>query len=522
MNKRVMKKHLMRKHPRWPAALCVLVLGVAGVQALDVDVEELKTYGTGDIQFVNYSGVHEVVDTIEEILNIGRIMAESGDFYSTYFVIRALDPDDTERLGADIVGFSPDAGVDHIVNVRRILTGYLQGAFGYERADAELLSVFITYYNAVFRGRMDDIGSKYNQVVLDNVTAANLGLALHYREWPGRTRMLIPFTREAGEGTLGALSTTELTDKDVIDEMRKDPDKGLDVRKDMVDLKEREIDDKRTEVEGAQSDLDERTAEVEQREAEVQKDRAELEAQGDSTRVASKEREIEQREQEIEREREDIEDEQQDLEAQREQIAVKEREVESEREGIVRDERTMGEEDQTEADAATAAVRVLAQQLLFLASRGREEGGQLLLIDPTNRTTKAATDIAAIAGTDFHYFKDAVVVAAYESSSGASPAVLVLIDPATLEIIGRSSQPVFPGTYVHTQSGAIYAVTAAGGTYHLGRFGEGLELEAESVVDVDPSTYITIFGSEVYCSASGGEIFVLNASDLTDAGRVAR
>ena len=103
-------------------------------------------------------------------------------------------------------------------------------------------------------------------------------------------------------------------------------------------------------------------------------------------------------------------------------------------------------------------------------------------------------------------------------SDGA--AALVLIDPSSLTVSKRSSQAVYPATYIHTQSGAIYAVAATDGAYRVGKFGESLDLEAESAAEVDPSTYITIFGSEVYCSSPEGNILVLSAEDLSTIGEV--
>ncbi len=136
--------------------LCFMV-HLFGAGALDVDVDELKSVDR-EIVFINYEGKYTRIDTAEEIKAIGWILASTleqsgriGKFLLKYSIIRAVDPGEDEKYDADIISIDQEARVDHIDNVRRIIAGYLEGAYGYSPEDARMLAVFTTIYNAVFR-----------------------------------------------------------------------------------------------------------------------------------------------------------------------------------------------------------------------------------------------------------------------------------------------------------------------------------------------------------------------------------
>ena len=199
----------------------VALFAVCPAWSQTVDEGELKSVGEQDIVFESYTGPHSVFDTAEEIVGIGRALAlgirggaARADFFGLYSVIRAVDPAETSKLDADIIVLEPRAGVDHIRNLRRIIAGYVETAFGYSRADAELLAVFTTYYNAVYRGRTAELAERYSAAVMANLTAENAGLALSYRDWPGKTRLLVPLSRggvlPAGSPALGAAAVDRM------------------------------------------------------------------------------------------------------------------------------------------------------------------------------------------------------------------------------------------------------------------------------------------------------------------------
>ncbi|MFW5738269.1 MAG: P83/100 family protein, partial [Spirochaetota bacterium] len=111
-------------------ALLLLVSTVAF--SIDVDEEELQELGTRDIDFINYTGPYERIDTVEEITGIGRRLGESieleagfSDFTlnDKYRVVHAVDSSVDDGLDADIIFPLSTAQVGHINNLRRIISG---------------------------------------------------------------------------------------------------------------------------------------------------------------------------------------------------------------------------------------------------------------------------------------------------------------------------------------------------------------------------------------------------------------
>jgi hypothetical protein len=484
--------------------------GNAGAQ--QVAEEELKS-ADREIEFINYTGPYDRIDTAEEIKAIGYVLAGSlkqdgrtGRFLTKYSILRAMDPKEKGKFDADILSIDPDARVDHIDNVRRILAGYLEGAFRYAPEDARLLARFATVYNAVYRGNLEYFGSKYKTVVMSHLTSQNAGISTRYNEWPGATRLLVPLTAEAAEGKLSSLSTTELTEKKVVEEMRKQPDMGLEERKDMVELKEREIEEKQAEAQAEGKRLEESKAELAQKEAEVATaagpgEKAELEKE-----VAAKREEVKQEEAAV---------------AEKEAaVAAKEAEVAKERAEIISDERSR---EAKGGEARAAAAVSLADQLYYLKVRPREASGSisgsLSILDPGPPTVKATSPVAYIRGRAFYFFKEAILVVAQEGSPNA-PARLMLLDPLSLQPVKRSSEELYAESFVLIQGGSIYAVVKSGREYRLARFDDNLVQAARSASAVDKDSSLSLFADRVYVNSASREILALDARDLSQKAQV--
>ena len=56
------------------SVLMISILMVAGLTALEVDEPELRVTGSETIEFINYTGPHKVIDSLEAIKKIGSDM----------------------------------------------------------------------------------------------------------------------------------------------------------------------------------------------------------------------------------------------------------------------------------------------------------------------------------------------------------------------------------------------------------------------------------------------------------------
>ena len=492
------------------AILSILVFfSVLGLFAQDVAEQELRSVDR-EIVFINYEGPYDRIDTADEIKGLGWYLAnvmgqnrERASFLLKYSVIRAIDPEEQGKFDADIFSVDRDAKVDHIDNVRRILAGYLEGAFDYSAEDARTLARFVTIYNAVYRGQLEYFSDRYKARVLSYLSRENAGISTKYFEWPGATRMLIPLTAEAAKGVLGSLSTTELTEEKVIEEMREQEDMGLEDRKDMVELKEREVeeqmdqlDEQKAELEEAKDELAESRERLEQARTEEERERAEAEA-------AEREREVREREAEVA-----------ETEA---AIAAKEEEIAEEREQIISDERSQDRRPQA------AGAFTFSDQLYYLKVRPRAADGSITgtlhILDPVASEVQTSSPVSHIRGRTFYFFKSSILVVGHESSAG-SPARLMLLEPLTLKETTRSWEEIYPESCVLLQASSIYAVLQSGGRHYLGRFDETLQLISRSEEAVDKDSAFFLFGDKIYINSASRDILVLNRDDLSGGGLI--
>jgi hypothetical protein len=494
-----------------------LILGLwvaCRLAAQQVAEEELKSVDR-EVVFVNYEGPQQRIDTAEEIKGLGWYLASAlkeggrrASFLLKYSVIRAVDPEETGRFDADILSIDADAKVDHIDNVRRILAGYLEGAFGYSAEDAHTLAVFATVYNAVYRGRLDYLGGKYKRVVMSYLSAQNAGLSTKYYEWPGASRILIPLTTEAATGRLSSLSTSELSEKAVVEEMRKAPDMGLEDRKDMVELKEREVEEKQQEVEESKQELAQARQELAETKEQLAAARAPEQKSALQAELTAKEQEVKRAEQEVA--------------AKEQEVRGKEAEIAEERKQIISDEISRAQAEGERPGTAPGSF-VFSDQLYYLRVRERESSGSISgtvsILDPVLGSVKVTSPVGYVRGRAFYFFQDAILVVGHESGP-SSPARLMLLDPLSLVEAKRSAEEVYRDSYVLLQAGSIYAVVRRGSEHRLGRFDTQLTLTALSDLAVDADSSIALFGDRIYLNSASRQVVTLNRSTLVQEGTV--
>ena len=182
------------KLSRFMAAFAALSLtAMFSAAALGVDENEIRVTGdVGTIQFENYTGPHTVIETADAITEIGRglgrqvsrSVTKEGSFNlnGKYSIIHAIDENEKGKFDADILILNPNASVDHIKNLRRIIAGYLQAAYGYNSSDATTIATFVTVYNAVYRQKLDVFQDRYKTVVTKNLTKEKCGLSTKWNE----------------------------------------------------------------------------------------------------------------------------------------------------------------------------------------------------------------------------------------------------------------------------------------------------------------------------------------------------
>jgi len=101
-----------------------------------------------------------------------------------------------KHAGADVLYIGKYAKVDTFKNLIRVVSGYIEKAYGIPMEQADSIAKKVCYWNTnhyndeayfrtVFEVRIREVFSNRTSVI---------GLAKSYKNWPGKTRIVIPFT----------------------------------------------------------------------------------------------------------------------------------------------------------------------------------------------------------------------------------------------------------------------------------------------------------------------------------------
>lgn len=492
--------------------------------AQKINEPELKSVGNEQIEFINYSGPHKVIDSAQSIIEIGAGMGRTISLSTPsttgnrnkYYVIHAVDQTQPDKMNADILFLGKDASVDHIKNLRRIISGYLSAAYGYSQKDADTLAVFITVYNAVYRGKYDVFQSKYKDVVIKNLSN-NCGLSINYQEWPGKSEIVIPLF-DVTEGGLSTVDTSVISDSKVIDSMKEDDDKNIDPRKDMVDIKEREADQASEKAQDAQKQAVEAQKEAddakqEADEAQKAADEAKQEAlenpddKDAQDKADQAQKEADQKKQEAEEAQKEADEAKQEA-ADKQAIADKKQtEAQNERKDIANDQKDIQQKeiDNSKTDSEYGMIIVNEKTLLSRLVKFNTENGDIVKKSPVtvirNRTVyhDSSNQFIAVAG----------------ENTGNGAIKLVLLDEENMEITRESNETLAAESVLVQDGNNYYCVIDDNGKYVVAKFDSTLRLLIKSPVAVKPTTPITIVSTGVVVTDANGKLRLLANKDLT-------
>jgi len=508
-----------------------ILTGITVTIHAQVDRDELQNLPP--VVFINFEGPHARIDTREQIRQLGFVLGqqvadrESGiapvlagmsaeerrqysymyqaGALSRYFVIHSVSAPENGKLDADIFGLGVDAGVDHIRNLRTIIQGYLQAAYEYSESDARLLAEYITVYNAVYRGNWDYFLSRYKTPVINNLVRDRAGLSIRYDEWPGRTLMLIPL----GHGGLSAIDTSVITDRRVIEELRKEEDQGVPQRQEMVNLMEREAEraEQRAQIERETARQEERQVAQERMETAQERQRVQEDQQAGiitQEEAAIAEEDLDRREQDLDRREEIIEERLE--EAQRLEDFAERRmdEAMQQREEIARDQQA-------------AIVQETIEGILGITiERDNPSMGRLILFNPETggeirRSPLDTVHVRTVA------FTGGKILAVAGENVGNGAVRLIEINQINLVMARQGEDDIKPGSLLWVNGQDLYAITIDLETEEcfLGRFNSDLVLQAKSSEKVHPEAGVSIQQGHLLTQRDNGSPLILNPVDLT-------
>ncbi|BDU62590.1 hypothetical protein BOFE_01300 [Candidatus Borrelia fainii] len=234
-----------------------IFLNIFTFYSREVDKKKLKDFINMDLEFVNYRGPYDSTDTYQQIVGIGEFLARNlinnkSNYYNKYYVNRYIDSED-EKNSSDVFIIGERASLDSILNLRKILIGYLMEGFGYNKESAELLAKAITIYNATYRGDLEYYSDSYIQPALKGLSNHNIGLSRVYSQWAGKTHIFIPLKRNILSGNIESDVDLDkiVTEKVVISLLSENEEVGTDFARDITDVQDeiRDVDQKKIDIE---------------------------------------------------------------------------------------------------------------------------------------------------------------------------------------------------------------------------------------------------------------------------------
>jgi hypothetical protein len=494
--------------------LSIVLLGVAGIGYAQIDQGELER-NLAPVSFTNYEGPHARIETREQIrqigVGLGRAVKAGSARTGTnnrYFVIHSVSDPEGNKLDADIFGLGSGTGVDHVRNLRTIIQGYLQEAYDYSERDAALLAEYITIYNAVYRGKWDYFTERYKTPVIRNLNREHAGLSTRYDEWPGRTLMVIPL----GIGGLSSIDTSTISDDRVVEEMRREDDRSIEQRRDMVELKEREADAAEQKASTQRETIKEEEKAIAGERAQVDNERQQIAEDKAAGTVTSQE--AAQREAEADKKSEDLDKRESELVLQREEAAKQEQFAEQKTEEAQRDRESIAKDQQTVIDQGGVGQGGLIGVMI---ERKDSTLGKLVLIDPATRKEVRRSPLDTVYVRTITFTGGKVLAIAGENR-GNGAVRLIEINSRTLEMAKQGDDDLSPGSLIWVDGSNIYAITAnlADGTFNLGRFNTDLALQAKSRITIHPNASVSVQQGNLLTQKADGSAAILNPADLTE------
>ena len=513
---------------RFLSSALLLFITLTTIQAEDVNVDrdELASIGDQSINFINYVGPYEFINTLDQIRGIGRTLGEGitpresseVSIGNKYRILHIVSPEIAQGLDADIFIIEEDAAVDHINNLRTIIAGYLETVYGFSGRDAYLVAEFVTYYNAVHRGDVQMVKERYKAPVAEALNPEKIGLDTHYSNWPGKTEILIPLraagTAAALRDSSPVVDTGSISDEQVIEEMRKEEDMGIDSRQGMVELREDEID-------RDQAKLDEQRADIQSREEAVDEELNALSAKeqsGEGLTPVEEENKaaLEEEKVAIEEEKAAVEEEQSNIDQRTEEVLEMRDDISEDKNKQLSEQAS---ESQSEEVFSSAPQITPVWFLLIDEEKDGIPFGRVVMYNLDDGKRMAVSTVTSVRGRTIAQLPESLLIIAGKDG-GNGKVHLMLLDQNTLETTKEGSNEVFPGSLITVKDSDIYLVTMENGEWRLGKFNSSLVRTAVSDIAVEPWTSISFKGSSLFVQADSGEILRLSASTLKEEDRL--
>lgn len=525
--------------------ICLFLGGLSLTAQSKAPLGESEIKGSKKIEFINRSLRKASDDIIQENTEIGRKLAETLAKENTATVdgvkIQRILPGEDGKLGADILFLSESQSFDHVNSIARIIASYVEKSFQYKVGNAETLAQYILYYNATHRKDSKFFTKKYTEGVIAATSSDKLGIDTVYKNWPGKTQIIIPIEGNILKDSGKDLTTDEL-EKDVnktVKDKEKDPatkQKMEDEAKKMDKLQtdklkdeKKVLQDKKQEVANEQKQLQDKKDALKKQEAETVANINELKKDPVKNKA-----EIEKKTEEIKK----IEQEKKDTDKKSEAVEAKKEELNKKEEQIAKKEEARTGGDTAKKDDTVQKVEAKVEELKSELAQTKEElkkkeeqsdnvvnnkilfmkfikydtdghySNELWAIDPAKDDALYKSSYNNICSKEFKEIANqGVLVLGYDGEKVETRKhKLVLLDPDKLGVKKTSeSADIFWRTPMINREDKIYVIEKVKDKYHVSRFKSDLTFEKRTEEPVEENSELTFFGDKIYVTGKPKE-----------------
>ncbi|PKA25647.1 hypothetical protein CH381_14630 [Leptospira sp. mixed culture ATI2-C-A1] len=528
--------------------ICLTFVSLSLTAQSKAPLGESEIKGSKKIEFINRSLRKASDEIIQENTEIGRKLAETLAKENTATVdgvkIQRVLPGADGKLGADILILSESQSFDHVNSIARIIASYVEKSFQYKVGNAETLAQYILYYNATHRKDSKFFTKKYTEGVIAATSPDKLGIDTVYKNWPGKTQIIIPIEGNILKDSGKDLTTDEL-EKDVnktVKDKEKDPatkQKMEDEAKKMDKLQTDKIKEekkvlqvKKQEVANEQKDLQDKKEALKKKEQETVASLNELKKDPvkNKTEIEKKTDEIKQ----IEQEKKDTEKKSEAVEAKKEELSKKEEQIakkEEARTGTTSGDTAKKEDTVQKVEAKVEELKtelaqtkeelkkkeeqsdnVVNNKILFMKFIKYDTDGhysnELWAIDPAKDDALFKSPYNNICSKEFKEIANqGVLVLGYDGEKVENRKhKLVLLDADKLGVKKTSeSADIFWRTPMINREDKIYVIEKVKDKYHVARFKSDLTFEKRTEEAVEENSELTFFGDKIYVTGKPKE-----------------
>jgi len=317
--------------------------------------------------------------------------------------------------------------------------------------------------------------------------------------------MLIPL----GPGGLSAVDTSTITDKRVVEELRKEDDRGIPQRQGMVNLKEREAEQTEKRVQVERQAIKQEENKIAQERRNIAQERQKVQEDQEAGKISQaqaqqKQDELNKREQATDEKDKELDNRRDEVQKLVNVVEKKTDEAQQERKEIAKDQQSAITAQTTEGVIGVMVSRetpAIMGKLVRISMTGNELKRSALDSVHIRTLSLVGGKILAIAG----------------ENKGNGAVRLIEINQSSLEMAKQGDDDILTGSLLWINASDLYAITVDLQTKYcyLGRFDTNLALKAKSSARVHPNASVTIQQGRLLTQDENGAAIVLDPADLS-------